>query len=331
MTLDADDLARLNDPRLEPLLRAGAAGAEHEIEKLIVEKAQPLIAAVLARHSRSRTGLTPEDANDIAATINLRLLTKLRGVARYADDAIQDVEKYVATLTYNAINDHLRRAFPARARLKNRLRYALTHDARLALWSSEGTLVCGLGALRDSPTRLSEVPIDSARAPKVVLNRDRPADALAAIFAHVGHPVEFEAIVAFAADVWHVTDVQSAGGGLAGSPSAIGTADHLEMREYVRALWSEIRQLRPMQRKALLLNLRSGETVNVISLVVLTGIAPFDEVAATLEMAPEDLAEIWNSLPLDDLRIAAMLDVSRQKVINLRKSARDRLARRMPR
>jgi hypothetical protein len=43
----------------------------------------------------------------------------------------------------------------------------------------------------------------------------------------------------------------------------------------------------------------------------------------------DKLAEIWNDLPLDDLRIASMLGVSRQQVINFRKSARVKLSRRM--
>jgi hypothetical protein len=46
------------------------------------------------------------------------------------------------------------------------------------------------------------------------------------------------------------------------------------------------------------------------------------ELAETLAMTPEQFAEIWNQLPLDDIRIAALLNVTRQQVINLRKSAR---------
>jgi hypothetical protein len=44
-----------------------------------------------------------------------------------------------------------------------------------------------------------------------------------------------------------------------------------------------------------------------------------------------DLDELWDELPLDDLKIAARLGMTRQQVINLRKSARARLARRMER
>jgi hypothetical protein len=40
-------------------------------------------------------------------------------------------------------------------------------------------------------------------------------------------------------------------------------------------------------------------------------------------------AELWPQLPLDDATIAGLLNLTRQQVINLRKSARERLARRL--
>jgi hypothetical protein len=45
-------------------------------------------------------------------------------------------------------------------------------------------------------------------------------------------------------------------------------------------------------------------------------------------MTADDLAGLWHELPLDDRRIAERLAVTRQQVINLRKAARARLARR---
>jgi hypothetical protein len=46
-------------------------------------------------------------------------------------------------------------------------------------------------------------------------------------------------------------------------------------------------------------------------------------------MSAENLAAIWNDLPLEDIRIAELLQLTRQQVINARKSARERLARRL--
>ena len=48
-----------------------------------------------------------------------------------------------------------------------------------------------------------------------------------------------------------------------------------------------------------------------------------------LEIGVEDFAAVWNDLPLEDMRIAELLGLTRQQVINSRKSGRERLARRL--
>jgi RNA polymerase sigma factor (sigma-70 family) len=103
----------------------------------------------------------------------------------------------------------------------------------------------------------------------------------------------------------------------------------LERRDGLRELWYEIRQLPPRQAAALILNLRDAEGEGAIALLPLTGTATMREIAQTLEMPAAALAELWNRLPLDDATIARQLGVPRQQVINLRQSARKRLARRL--
>jgi hypothetical protein len=107
--------------------------------------------------------------------------------------------------------------------------------------------------------------------------------------------------------------------------------EQLGDREVVRDLWWQIRELPPMQRKALLLNLRYGGELDALPVLLLSGIAGLADIASVLEMSERELAAIWNELPWDDHRIAALLDVTRQQVVNLRKSARARLQRRMRR
>jgi hypothetical protein len=58
-------------------------------------------------------------------------------------------------------------------------------------------------------------------------------------------------------------------------------------------------------------------------------IATFRQLAGALEMSAEGLAEVWNELPMEDARIAELLGLTRQQVINARKSGRERLARRL--
>ena len=102
----------------------------------------------------------------------------------------------------------------------------------------------------------------------------------------------------------------------------------MERRSYLQRLWSEIVLLPPSQRAALLLNLRDLQE-GVIVLLPLTGVATIRQIAEAVAIPPEEFARLWNDLPLDDAAVAVRLGVTRQQVINLRKSARARLARRM--
>ena len=103
----------------------------------------------------------------------------------------------------------------------------------------------------------------------------------------------------------------------------------LVYRSALVEVWREVDLLPPRQRIALLLSLRDENGSAITSLLILLRIVTFDQLAAAVELSPEALAAIWDRLPLPDVAIAERLDLSRQQVINLRKSARDRLGRRL--
>jgi hypothetical protein len=111
-------------------------------------------------------------------------------------------------------------------------------------------------------------------------------------------------------------------------PSVLTT---LAARGDLRRLWQEVLVLPVRQRAALLLNLRNADGTGMLGLLPLTGVATLRDIAAALEIPARELAELWGSLPIEDGRIAERLGVTRQQVINLRKSARERLARRVTR
>lgn len=324
---EVEALVAVNDPLLAPLIRTGGASAE--VERLIVSVAHPLTEKILSRYAGPAGLIRRCDAEDITATINLRLVGKLRAVAHSPGDAIQGLAKYVSALTYNAVNDHLRKNAPERARLKGRLRYALRHDPRLAIWSTPQGLACGLADWRGREGPLFVIP-EPLRSRRTAFDDAHPAAALFDIFRIVQEPIAFDTIIGYFASIWHVVEPLSRETA-ALIHHEVAADDRIERRQYLAALWQEILQLRPMQRKALLLNLRDGTKVNIVSLLVLTGVARFDDVAEALEMPAEQLTKIWHDLPLDDLRIGEILKVTRQQVINLRKSARHRLARRVSR
>lgn len=315
-----------NDARLAPLLAATDDTLAGHIEQLLASVVRPVLSVVLSRALRGTRELTREDTDDLSSAIQLRLLERLRRLRTGHCEPIEDLEKYVAALAYNAVNDHLRRRFPERARHKNRLRRLLMDDARLARWHTASGIAAGLREWTGSEDVLTIMTVTPASAMR---DRDSPADALVAIFRATGRPVAFETLVSLTAELWHVVD-------LSGTVETDALPAHaaeasFESRELLQMLWTEVQALRPLQRQALLLNLRENETANAIALLTLTGIASFEEVAAAVDMTPDDLAAVWNDLPLDDLRIAARLGVTRQQVINLRKSARERLTRRLKR
>ena len=105
-------------------------------------------------------------------------------------------------------------------------------------------------------------------------------------------------------------------------------AREMDMRASLGQIWQEITELPRNQRVALLLNLRDHIGDSALRLFPALGIASIRHVAQVLELDALELASMWSKLPLEDLDLAEMLGLSRQQVINLRKSARQRLARR---
>src|SRR5262249_31862687 len=152
----------------------------------------------------------------------------------------------------------------------------------------------------------------------------------ARIFERLKAPVEFDELVGMVGHIWGVDDPAPAPEKVAYDLES-GDADPVErmaLRQWMEGLWNQIRDLPQAQQAALLLNLRCGTAGSAIALIPLTGVATIRQIADTLGFRAEEFAGIWNRLPLDDLSIADLLGVTRQKVINLRKSARERLARR---
>ena len=299
----------MNDPLHE--------AAERSVED-VLRAVTPLIKRIVSRYARAEGLVSREDAQDVIATVHLRLIARLR-----SDEPIESLDAYVATLTYNTLNDHLRRRYPQRARLKNRLRYVLTHDQRLAVWPAPAGLVAGL---RNHEGATAPAFVAEVAATRMMLNAAKPADAVFEILRAAGGMMTFDALVDFTAKLWHVTDQPHAGVEQLDQTPRQSPPD---LTALLAELWREIGLLPLAHRQALLLNLRHGETENVIELFAFTGTASFGELAAALEMTSDELAALWNELPLPDKRIAALLGLSRQQVINLRKSARKRLARRV--
>jgi hypothetical protein len=355
MSMKEQVATRESDVALRPFLLArDEAEAECLLARLLSDHAEPITKGIIRRKlSISRGGNSytgSEDTEDIYSEVLVQLLARLQRARANPDgNAIIDFRGYVAVIAYNACHQHLRQKYPQRWRLKNRLRYLLTHQQGFALWESTGEeWLCGLAlwqnrtkegehpkpleALRDNPLALEQAGL-SAKNLQLV----RLTDLVRAIFQWTGAPAEIDDLVKTVAELQGIKDTPVAGGSTddrdAKAPEHLPDAhanvvSEVERRMYLQRLWAEIVQLPLRQRIALLLNLRD-EQEGVLALLPLIGLASIRQLAETLAIPFEQFARLWNELPLEDAFIADHLSATRQQVINLRKSARARLARRM--
>lgn len=345
---DSDTLvtttATQTDELLLPFLAAGDETEEEAaLMELVTAHVAPVVRRTLGRKLQfyaspgARRPAHP-DAEEVYHDVQLQLLRRLRALkADPVGKPITNLLGYVAVVTSVACDEYLRRKYPRRRHLKDKLRYQLTTRAEFALWeSAEGVWLAGLAgwAGRAAPS----LPDPAALAAKLGAadpHAQSTQELLHAVFAAAGAPLELDHLTALVARLWGVEDRPheslDGGGALAGqlvNPQADQTTA-AESRQLLERLWEEIGRLPRRQRVALLCNLRNPHGVNVIALLPATGVATVEEIAAVLEIPLAEFERLWAELPLDDLRLAAYLGATRQQIINLRRSARDRLARRL--
>jgi hypothetical protein len=318
-----------NDPLLWPLIEAGDDHSREEIiEGLITSCIKPVSGAVLTRFRRYEPNFQLEDLEEVSSGIALRLIRKLRATAIFAEHSIAQLENYVATLTYNALYDFRRKRYPERHRLKRSLLILMRRESRFSVWEARDTLVAGLASWKARPLVGEFLRITASSATPLMQDRARPIEALEAVLEGIGGPIAFEALVDVVADLWNVRDIVIESGEFP-PDTRHDQLRSMEARQYLEALWAEIRELPANQRTALLLNLRDSAGSNAVTLLLLLNITSVEEIAGGMGLTEQELNGLWEQLPLDDLTIASRLQLTRQQVINLRKSARLRLARRM--
>ncbi len=347
------------DTLLLPYIHAAyEADVERALTALVSEYIEPVIRQVIrsklrVRFDRRGQASHNPDAEDLYSETLVQLLARLKECkSDPADKAIGNLRSYVAVTSYHTCYEYLRLKYPHRHNLKNKLRYLLTHQPGLALWENESEDLVGgfaawrgqakAGARSDRLRQLLEDPRTALQsvAPQGDFRRASPsqlADLAAAVFNHTNHPIELDDLVSLIAGLWGIKDQVEQ------SPARDDDEDRfarvaerrpdpaaeVDQRLFLRWLWDEVCQLPARQRMALLLNLKDEQGGGVAALLPVTGVASMRQIAAALEMAAEEFASLWPTLPLDDAGIAGLLGVTRQQVINLRKCARERLARRM--
>jgi hypothetical protein len=289
--------------------------SERLLEQLVQEQAAPVVARIVSFKIRGAIG---EDVrNDVLAD----LISRVRELKKAGDrETIRDFRAYSAVAAYHGCDKYYRRAFPQRYRLENQLRYLLGKHVRLDIWvAPEGDWTCGNKACRNHLPRVKADRPDTSWSSSRELARlvERILDERSA-------PLPFTELVDRVARHWRISDKrESRAYELAHQGPSVETK--LAQRGWLKRVWREIAGLPRAQRISLLLNLRDERGEAALTLLPVAGVASLAQIAAAVEMPVEELTRLWNGLPLDDLKIAERLGLKRQRVIDLRRTARARL------
>src|SRR5688572_19960498 len=133
------------------------------LDELLLLNATPVVRQTLRRRLRvyvDQRGTNPhnQDAEDLYQEILAKVVQSLTDSSTAT--SIENFQQYVARIASNACNDVLRAKSPARARLKNNLRYVMSHHSSFAVWKIEGETLAGFSVWRDSDkTQSSETQL----------------------------------------------------------------------------------------------------------------------------------------------------------------------------
>jgi DNA-directed RNA polymerase specialized sigma24 family protein len=331
------------DPRLTAFFGADSDEAAEAAMAVLFDTATERLLVECVRRALAGSVHRLADADDCASETRVRLIHRLWALRRDGGAAIEDFAAYVATTATRTCYAHLRERFPARTRFRNQVRYSVSRHPDTLLEERDGLWLCRSRTLRAAPARGSLQQFLDAPAMFLTQARIDPSGRLphliAAVLSRLDAPIELDRLVDALALVIGVAEARAAGDGDQSATQAIervpdpspGILRALSDREALLELWREVIELPANQRIALLLNLRDPDGGAALHALPVTGLVTMGELAGLLVLDEPALAALWDRLPLDDQTIAARLGLTRQQVINLRKAARARLARRITR
>ncbi|HET7711962.1 MAG TPA: hypothetical protein VFL80_08525 [Thermoanaerobaculia bacterium] len=325
------------DSSLQPFFRASSGSAQEEASlRTLIEQVMPVIHGVIRGKLFGATAETERE--EIVSDVTLQLIKKLQEMKSDPQmHPIANFSGYAAVTAFNVIHAYIRRAHPERQRLRNRVRHVIRKSTRFASWQSlGGQVLCGPAAWKGMQDEASDAQLDSvppiASLPSAAWNNITPAvvtKAVDHVFAHLQKPVALERMVEKMAELLRLPAPAASAVDSVAEAQEPSVESSLIYRSALKEVWQEIESLPVRQRVALLLGLRDEDGGAMVSLLILLRITTAEGLARTLEMATDELAALWDKLPLPDMAIAERLGLARQQVINLRKSARERLGRRL--
>lgn len=354
--MDKQEAGQVVDPELIPFLEATDESLAGDYLNQLVARVTPLVEKITNRSSH-------EDDFQEAIKQVIKALRDCK--ADPAGKAIGNYKHYVSVVAANVRRKRIRDQHLEQLALKDSLRNVLKREPRFGLWDGRNReTVCGLAKWRDRDsaiserwTRLLDQPLacEDAILPGRDAQRLEHVELLEAIFAWLDHPIAFNDLVGIVFDLKRIVEfTQVSDEEDVHPPTGPSQEEVVRWKEFLEKLWAEIEQLTPQQRIAYLLNFTDAN--GRLDLFVIYGVASIRRIGATLQLSDEQFARLWpelklseearrsaeaiksydekfallwRRLPLEDKVIAQMLDANRQRVINQRKKAHGRLARRL--
>jgi RNA polymerase sigma factor (sigma-70 family) len=314
------------DPLLLPFVQATTdEESESLLADLISNHADQIVKDSVRyrlRAFRSDGAIAELDVEDLHGEVMLSLISRLRELRNDpVKRVIASFRSYVRVSCANACAEHFRRKLPLRNKLHDKLRYVLTHRAEFAMWKDrQDEWLCGLANWRKSNLQAETISAQEldALSTNGELRAGDLTKMLGTLFELHKRPLKLDDLLLIAGVQTGIKDQisqsLSSEDGRRGGLHLVDTKPRLDtevlLKLHIDRLWTEINELPIRQRCALLMNLTDGEGRELTSLL-------------------ETIGDLLRELPLNDASIAQRLSITRQQVINLRKSARERLARKL--
>ena len=335
------------DPLLLPYLQAlDDIQRQERLDELLLLKATPVVRQTLRRrlgfHVDQR-GTNPhnQDAEDLYQEIMAKVVHSLRDST--TTKSIENFQQYVARIASNACNDALRAKSPARARLKNNLRYVLSHHQDFAIWKWEGETLTGFNMWRDSSKSLSSVRqlanvhetvnnFHSERFARKDVHQVPLTRIVAELFLWTGSPIEVDVLVNIVAAVLEIKDqphesVDEPNAYIEArvADSTLSSSSRLDEQALLYNLWQALKELSVEQRDVFCFGFEDESGRDFFRVVLEAEVVSFGELVNELGRSPETIMSLWSQMPMDDDAIAIELKTKRTQVQKWRFRALQRL------
>ncbi|MCU1265720.1 MAG: hypothetical protein JWM21_2038 [Acidobacteria bacterium] len=322
---------------------------QQHLDELLLIHAVPVVRQALRQklgfHVDQR-GVNPhnQDAEDIFQEIMAKVVQTLHDLRNPSAKTIQNLKQYVARIATNACHDVLRTKSPARARLKNNLRFLLTRHQDFAVWKIGSETVSGFAVWRDtsqsesSQKRLfdfEEVLADfrSTRFRGEDIKQVALTRIVAEVFRWVGSPVELDRLVNAVAMLLDVKDSPDESFDESNqkyveaqiAANTLTTGSRLEEQALLRGLWQALRELSAQQRDVVCFGFEDQSGRDLFTVLLEAEVVTFRELAQELNRPTETIVGLWSRMPMDDKGIAAELKTTRDQVWKWRSRALQRL------